>query len=536
MIRPLSVSASLAIAFAWCPVHAQPSIAQDIKDMCGPILTAAVTSQVNINRSIFSKNISKSWLCSQTFQSEEEASHSGVDVNAEFDGVRVGLLYSDNQQTRKSTRTQLCQGITATSDAAYKLVLTEVTRDALAYANYQSCVSNAVQSTNDLTCYFQANGSNQSWLTLNINYRPKTAKVGKYSAAPTLVGAKTSSGRPIFETLKSLQRQPFDKNKPIAPFSASIPVDRQGVGDGVFTLNLDDGTKCDAAFSAVPAMVDITIQPIGTALSRSEGRHSYHANEARNCGDDSKIVAFEERLPTGVVALQPQDLGAQIAPPQSSNCGRDASLIRDVVQTGADNFKVTYNIVGCGYDFFNACKGHGWINQYGFIRTRAIDPTQPLTVSHSEKRVFPSGRVEVYQAGFKQGLEPDFHLTDYFFTAEVSVPDETSPKKVRQFSLRGYSVNIGAPKNKYCEEWKNSKGAWTSVAALVGNNGVFTIVQDEVQCETLKNRVGLIAQNIGGVSAEEQCVTRRKQAESTLPKVPSAKLTAEQLFKAARCE
>lgn len=535
MLRTIMyIETALLIAFVSDITQAQPS-AKDVKEICSPILAASITSEVNITRSIFSTDVTKSWLCSKTFQSEEEASQSGIDVNAEFEGVRIGLLYSNNQQSRKTARTQMCSGNNSTSDQAYTLALTEVTKDPAAASSYSSCVANVMQSQKDLVCYFQATGPNANALTLNVIYRPAGARTGKFSGAPALNGAKVDSGRSIFDTLKDLQKRPFDAARAVTPFSAGIPVSRTNTTGGSFNMALDDGTQCQAQLAPLPAKVSIRIQPIGTALSRTEGRHSYHADQVRNCGSDNQNISFDEALADGVVALTQQNLMSQIDQPHSSNCGRNASLIRQVVRTTGESFRVTYNIVGCGYDFLKACKGRGWIDQYGFIRTRNIDPTKPLTASHTETREFPNGRIEVFQAGFKQGLEPDFVLTDYFFTAEVNVPEKSAPKGMRQFSLRGYTKNTTAPQAKYCEDWQDSNGNWVSVAAIVGDNGVVTIAQDNVSCESAKNRIGQIEQNIRGVSTEVQCAARWRQTEKRLPKVASKDLTPKQLFEAAGC-
>lgn len=499
------------------------------REVCAPILAAAITSEINLTRSVFSKETTLAWLCSQTYTSEESASASGIDVSAIVDGVKVGFLYSSDQQKRSEARTKLCQGSTATVDSAYRLALSEVIRDPNAYKDYGACVSNVLQSQKDLVCYFEEDAHDAKSLSLNIIYRPAGARTGKFSGTPSLTGANYEGAGTLFDALKKTQRQPFSAARPVAAFTSSFPVSRPGVSAGSFNLNLDDGTSCRATFDRISASVEVQLTPVGNALSRDEGRHSYHVDRGRNCGDDNHVDSLLVQLPSTVVPVPQQDLLAQVNSPSSSNCGNGASLIRGVRALGGNQFAVDYNIVGCGYDIVRACKGKGWIDQYGFIRTKVIDTTKPQLASHTERKQFASGQIGIFRTSFKQGLEPDFQLLDYSFTAEVKLPDASSASGLRNFTLRGYASNTAAPGNKYCEEWRGPGGAWNSVTATIDGNGMVTIFQESASCENYKARAAKVSSDITSVSPDLACRNRRDNSK-WLPKKDSSKLTPKDVF------
>ncbi|MFN5164078.1 MAG: hypothetical protein ACK5JG_01780 [Pseudomonadota bacterium] len=512
---------------------AQSKEALAARSTCEPLISAAVTSQINIDRQTFSADASSSWMCSQTFTSEEQASQSGLDVSAVVKGVRIGLLYSSDQQKRAEARTALCSGQMAQAEAAYRLLATEITRDAGMGRQYLACVRNVIESGKDLACYFEPVANDPRAFNLKVLYRPAGVRVGKFTSA-TLKGAAVDDGGNIFSKIKARQPQPFNPNRAVTNFSATVPVTRDGAGGGSFELSLDDGTDCVASLDAIPASIRVRVTAIGTSLSRTEGRQSYRIDDSRDCGSDTYARVKEETMPNEVVAVSGQDWRNQIST-RSSNCPTDASGVTAVT---ADNqtkkITVSYGLRGCGYNNFlfgiRECRGSGWIDQYGFVRTRTVDNSKPQLASHTETFEFPSGRIEATQARFKQGLEPDFKLEDFEVTVDAKVPDpEAGASPIRQFTLRGFAKNINAPGTKYCEEWK-SKGKSQYVAVMFSGNGLATVFQSDGSCEGYRIKGTKIVSDISGVSPEALCA-QRVDSFSKLPAgTPSEKLTGNQVF------
>ena len=101
-------SAATAIVCLLAPfAHGQTREAEAAKNACSPIIAEAVTSQTSIDRQQFDSDATTSWLCSQSFSSEEEASQAGIDISGVLKGVRIGLLYSSDQQRRAQSRSAL---------------------------------------------------------------------------------------------------------------------------------------------------------------------------------------------------------------------------------------------------------------------------------------------------------------------------------------------------------------------------------------------------------------------------------------------
>lgn len=530
----IALPVTLLLFAAAGPTKAQSKEALAARSTCEPFISAAVTSQVNIDRQTFSTDASSSWLCSQTFTSEEQASQSGFDVNAVVKGVRIGLLYSSDQQKRAEARTALCSGQTAQSEAAYRLLATEITRDAGMGRQYLACVRNVIESGKDLACYFEPVANDPRAFALKVLYRPAGVRVGKFTSA-TLKGAAVDDGGDVFSEIKARQPQPFSAKRPVTNFSATILVTRDSAGGGSFELSLDDGTDCVATLDAIPASLRVRVTAIGSSLSRTEGRQSYRIDDSRDCGSDTYTRVKEETLPSEVVVVSPQDWLAQVST-RSSNCPANASGVTSVT---ADNqtkkIAVTYGLRGCGYNSFlfgavRECRGSGWVDQYGFVRTRTVDNTKPQLASHTETFEFPSGRIEATQARFKQGLEPDFKLEDFEVTVDVKVPDPgVGASPVRQFTLRGFARNVNAPGTKYCEEWKG-QGKSQYVAVMFSGNGLATVFQSDGSCEEYRVRGTKIVSDVSGLSPEALCA-QRIDGFSKLPAgVSSDKLSGDQVF------
>lgn len=532
-----SLNTALAIVVALFAVS-DPALAQSkealaARSTCEPLISAAVTSQVNIDRQTFSADASSSWMCSQTFTSEEQASQSGLDISAIVKGVRIGFLYSSDQQKRAEARTTLCSGQQAQAEAAYRLLATEITRDAGMGRQYLACVRTVIESGKDLACYFEPLANDPKAFALRVLYRPAGARIGKFTSAK-LKGVATDDGGNIFSKIKARQPQPFNPNRPVTNFSATLPVTRDGAGSGSFELSLDDGTDCIASLDAIPASLRIRVTAIGTSLSRTEGRQSYRVDDSRDCGSDPYTRAKEETIPSDVVVVSAQDWLTQVST-RSSNCPTNASGVTAVT---ADNqnkkISVTYGLRGCGYNNFlfgiRECRGSGWIDQYGFVRTRTVDNTKPQLTSHTETFEFPSGRVEATQARFKQGLEPDFKLEDFEVTVDAKVPDTTvGAPPVRQFTLRGFAKDVNAAGTKYCEEWKsNAKSQY--IAVMFSGNGLATVFQSDGSCEGYQTKGTKVVSDISGLSPEALCAQRIDGFTKLPPGVPSDKLTGEQVF------
>lgn len=515
---------------------AQSKEALAARSTCEPIIASAVTSQVNIDRQTFNADASSSWLCSQSFTSEEQASQSGIDVSAVVKGVRIGLLYSSDQQSRSQARSALCSGQQMQSESAYRVLASEVTRDSSASRQYLACVRNVIESGKDLACYFEPIASDPRAFNLKVLYRPAGVRVGKFSGA-TLKGAATDDGGNVFSKIKSRQPQPFNANRPVTNFSATIPVVRGGAGSGSFELSLDDGTDCVAVLDAIPASLRVRVSAIGTSLSRTEGRESYRVEDSRDCGDDTYSRSMETTLPPDVVAITQQNWLDQVST-RSSNCPNGASAIRKVsVDNNTKKVLVEYGIRGCGYRNFlfgvRECRGSGWIDQYGFVRTRTVDPSKPQVASHVENFEFPSGRIEATQARFKQGLEPDFKLDDFEVTVDVKVPTDNPATPVRQFTLRGFARNINAAGNKYCDEWKSKNGSSQYVAVMFSGNGLATVYQSDGTCEGFRAKGAKVVADISGLSPEAICSQRLDNYSKLPPGVASGSLTGDQVFKGA---
>ena len=535
--RPKALAESLAcllLPLALCDVSfAQSKEALAARSTCEPLISAAVTSQVNIDRRTFTADAASSWMCSQTFTSEEQASQSGLDVSAVIKGVRIGLLYTSDQQKRAEARTALCSGQMAQAEAAYRLLATEITRDAGLGRQYLACVRNVIESGKDLACYFEPIANDPKSFSLKVLYRPAGVRVGKFTGA-TLKGAATDDGGNVFTKIKARQPQPFNANRPVSNFSATIPVTRGGAGSGSFELSLDDGTDCVATLDAIPASLRVRVTAIGTSLSRTEGRQSYRVDDSRDCGSDTYVRSKEEVMPNDIVAVSAQDWLSQIST-HSSNCPTNASGVTAVT---ADNqskkITVTYGLKGCGYTNYlfglRDCRGSGWIDQYGFVRTRTVDSSKPQLSAHIETFEFPSGRIEATQARFKQGLEPDFKLEDFEVTVDVKVPDpRNSASPIRQFTLRGLARNVNGPGTKYCEEWK-TQGKSEYDAVMFSGNGLATIFQSGGSCEGFRAKGVKIVSDISGVSPEALCSQKVDGFSKLPPGVPSNKLTGDQVF------
>lgn len=535
----LKVAQALVLAFALSLLllpelaFAQSKEALSARSTCEPLISAAVTSQVNIDRQTFSADASSSWMCSQTFTSEEQASQSGLDVSAVIKGVRIGLLYSSDQQKRAEARTALCSGQMAEAEAAYRLLATEITRDAGMGRQYLMCVRNVIESGKDLACYFEAVANDPKSFSLRVLYRPAGVRVGKFTSA-TLKGVAVDGGGNVLAKIKARQPQPFDPNRPVTNFSATIPVTRGGAGSGSFELSLDDGTDCVASLDAIPASLRVRVTAIGTSLSRTEGRQSYRIDDSRDCGSDTYTRTKEEVMPSDVVAVTAQDWLAQIST-RSSNCPKNASGVTAVsVDNQTKKISIVYGLKGCGYTNFalgiRDCKGSGWVDQYGYVRTRTVDNTKPQLASHTETFEFPSGRIEATQARFKQGLEPDFKLEDFEVTVDVKVPDPgAAGSPIRQFTLRGLAQKFNAPGTKYCEEWK-SNGKFQYVAVMISGNGLATVFQSDGSCEGYRNKGIKVVSDISGLSPEAICSQRVDNFSKLPPGVPSDKLTGDQVF------
>jgi hypothetical protein len=517
-------------------VQAQSKEALAARATCEPIIASSVTSQVNIDRQTFNADASSNWLCSQSFSSEEQASQSGIDVSGVVKGIRIGFLYSSDQQSRSQARSALCSGQQMQSDSAYRVLVSEITRDSSASRQYLACVRNVIESGKDLACYFEPVAGDPSAFSLKVIYRPAGVRVGKFSSAK-LNGVATEDGGNVFSKIKARQPQPFSATKPVSNFSASIPVVRGGAGSGSFELSLDDGTDCVAVLDAIPASLRVRVSALGTSLSRTEGRESYRVEDSRDCGDDPYTRTMETTLPPDIVAVTQQSWLDQIST-QSSNCPNGASTVRKV--TADNNTKkvtVEYALRGCGYRNFlfgvRECKGSGWIDQYGFVRTRTIDPSRPQVASHVETFDFPSGRIEATQARFKQGLEPDFKLDDFEVTVDVKVPTDIAGAPLRQFTLRGFAKNVNAPGTTYCQEWKNKNGSSQYVAMMLSGNGLATIYQSDGSCEGFRAKGAKVVADISGLSPEAICSQRLDSYAKLPPGIPSGSLKGDQVFKGA---
>lgn len=533
----LKVALSLVSVFLLL-VMAESALAQSkealaARSTCEPLISAAVTSQVNIDRQTFSTDASSSWMCGQTFTSEEQASQSGFDVSAVVKGVRIGLIYSSDQQKRTEARTALCSGQMAQAESAYRLLATEITKDPVMGRRYLDCVRSVIESGKDLACYFEPVANDNKSFLLRVLYRPAGLRVGKFTSIK-LRGATVDDGEDISTKIKAKQRQPFNPNRPVTNFSAEIAVTRSGAGRGSFELSLDDGTGCTPTLDVIPASLRIRVTAIGTSLSRTEGRHSYRINDSRDCGSDMYTRTKVEAMPSDVVAVSAQDWLSQIST-RSSNCPMNASGVTAVtVDNQEKKISVVYGLQGCGYTDFlfgiRDCKGSGWVDQYGFVRTKTVDNTKPQLASHTETFEFPSGRIEATQARFKQGLESDFKLEDYEVTVDVKVPDpDAGSSLMREFTLRGFARNIKAAGTKYCEEWK-SNGKSQYVAVMFSGHGLATVFQSDGPCENFRTKGIQIDSDISGLSPDAICVQRLDGFSTLPPGVPSEQLTGDQVF------
>jgi hypothetical protein len=525
----------LGLASASVSSHAQSKEALAARQVCEPIIAAAVTSQVNIDRKVFTKDASTSWLCSQTYSSEEEASNAGLDISGVVDGVKIGFLYSNDQKRRSEARAKLCTAASSSADSSYRVLVSEVTRDPSYAHQYNACVARVIQSAGDLACYFTPAINDPTSLKLSVIYRPAGVRVGKFSLAK-LTGAEVEGGGEILSLLKRRQPQPFNATKPVSAFVAEIPIKRVSLGGGGFELALDDGANCTPDFDGVPASMKVTLMPVGKSLSRTLGRHSYVVDVGRDCGTDNPARTLNVELADGVLGVTQQDLLGQVqSTPQSSNCPTTESRITSVVRKDDQHFDIEYNLVGCGYRNWvvtRECKGGGWLKQYGFIATRAIDPTMPSLSTHSEVFNFLTGRIDATVVRFMQGLEPDFLLQDFQMTAAIRVPTPaagTGAPTYQNIVLRGYAKNAAAPGTSFCSDW-NVGAKKQSVAAAFVRQDVVVIFQFDGSCESYKNQSTKIVADIAGISPEAICSSKADGIAKLPGGVPSDKLTPADVF------
>jgi hypothetical protein len=520
--------AAIAIACFFAPLaHGQTREADAAKNACSPIIAAAVTSQTSIDRQQFDSDATTSWLCSEDFSSEEEASQAGIDISGVIKGVRIGLLYSSDLQRRAQSRSALCTAQQVSSGSAYRLLLTEVTKDANASRNYWSCVRNVIESGKDLACYFEpVTGAQTDSQSLRVIYRPAGVRVGKLSRAQ-LVGATLEGGGDVLDRIKARQPRPYDPSRPLSAFALTAPIIRDGSSGASFEMSLDDGTECAPKLESVPATLKVRITAIGSALSRTEGRHSYRVDRMGGCGSDDTST-FEEVFPQGTLAVSGQDWRSQLYT-RSSNCPRNESGVTDLrIGAAADRAEITFRLKGCGFDWLRICRGRGWVDQYGFIRTRSVDPSQPQASSHTEFHEFASGRVEITQARFKQGLEPDFMLEDFEVTVEGVVPDGAG-KPPRRFSLRGLAKSPS--RTQQCYEWGAGGSKQYVAFVFAGSGSLVTIFQQAGSCESFQGKGAAISNNIRDVSPDAVCEQRLDGSPRFPAGVPSDKLTGGQVFR-----
>lgn len=521
-------SAAIAIACLLAPfAHGQTREAEAAKNACLPIIAEAVTSQTSIDRQQFDSDATTSWLCSQSFSSEEEASQAGIDIGGVFKGVRIGLLYSSDQQRRAQSRSALCTARQVNSESAYRWLLTEVTKDARAGTNYWSCVRNVIESGKDLACYFEpVTGAQTDSQTLRVIYRPAGVRVGKLSRAQ-LVGATLEGGGNVMDMIQARQPRPYDPDRALSAFALTAPIVRDGSSGASFEMALDDGTDCAPKLEPVPATLKVRITAIGSALSRTEGRHSYRVDRMGGCGSD-ETPTFEEVFPQGTFAVSGQDWRSQLHT-RSSNCPQNESGVIDLhIGASADRAAITYRLKGCGFDWIGSCRGRGWVDQYGFIRTKSVDPSMPQASSHTEFYEFASGRVEITQARFKQALEPDFKLDDFEVTVEGVVPDGAG-RPPQRFSLRGLAKSPS--RTQQCYEWGEPGSKQYVAFVFAGSGSLVTIFQQAGDCEPFQAKGATITYNIRGLSPDAVC-EQRLEGQPRFPKgVPSDQLTGDQVFR-----
>ena len=497
------VSALILYAF---PTWAQSSASQ-VREACEPILAASVTGSVDVATSSYDQSDVATWLCSANYQSKEEASHAGINVDAIVDGVVVGAMYSQDNKERSEARQKVCSTTSTNSESAYRSLVRQISRDPKAAKYYNQCVWNFLRSSQDLACMMSIPDGTKGKVDLNISYRQSITHTGKLASVSlqgaTLPGGRTDMQKAISEFLHQ------DISKPVHPFgSHNWELDRVGTGSGSFSMSFDDGQQCDAKFEQVPAEASIAFTASGTSLRSNEGRQSFKIDYVKDCDDSSDDQTINLTAQPDQFYVTDQDILNQISI-ESSNCPRDASNVTAGKITSTTGANVNYSVRGCGYQNYlvaRNCKGRGWLDAYGFVRTRSADPSKPTLHTYEDRRSYDTGSVELTHFPFVPALPRDFTLNDLTFVLSAKIPSYAAPGGANSIVLAGSAKGNPQP-YPACQEFKVD-GVTNSLAAIFSGQGIVTVVQRPTNCEGFKGAIQGIDSKVGSASPELLCANK----------------------------
>lgn len=506
-IRAFAISMCAGIVFMPA-AFAQPNPAERVREICLPIVNASVTSSSTVSQASAYAQQFETFICSQNYSSEEEATNAGINVSAMYKGVPIGFLWSNDQQKRSQARSAICSQTSGGFEAAYNYVVTQIQRDPHANREYMRCVEKVLASTADLVCSIYSDVADPAKLTLQIVYRPSSTRVGRLGNV-SLSGARVPRGQP---TIRELILQGRSSSARLEPFSLPIELERLGVGSGSFQMTLTDGQSCQARFENLPAILNVKTTVNGQGIAPGEHNQSFSFGRDRNCGDDAQVVAEEKKLEPNTVMVSAQDFVSQ-SHVGSSNCPADASKLRSIQPLNdGSGVRIEYSLVGCGYSgFWKTCNGRGWLDGSVRVRTRTLDPNLPTLHTRVEKEQrFDDGRVGLTQVQFRDAVPHDFRISGYSFVAEAALPEGGSngQPQYRRLVISGSTLSAPSTPDPGCKQFVDAGGRLQSVAGVFTGNGVVTIVQRDEGCEGFRQRIADIASLVSGVTPATRCANR----------------------------